>query len=1113
MRWDLAGIRTIERCPRTFAQDGSQLGVWDHAQGDRFCLEGERLIATSGTYGANNTQYRFERDTFERVVSVGNINGSPEHFYIDHGNGLRSFFGQTPESRFNLSPSDATPERWYISHIQDRFGNRINFFYTKTVTSAQREIVPERIEWSSNANPFLAARYKAEFTWETRPTADQRTAWVYGQRSDTTKRLQRVTVSFQGQEIHRYNVAYTTPVGTGTQRSQVQSIELCRASTCLPATTFEWQNGVAGWGSQSNTGRTSQGHEHALIGDFNGNGRDDLFVPISVSGTLRWHVIPASNGTLGAPINTGLAAPSPEHTRIIDYNGDGRADLLVPGTGGTWLIYQSTGSLTPGQQFTVINTQRAVINPDTVIVQDKDGDGLADVLFSTDTEMRWYRNTGAGLASAQTLLVFLNNGSGNSGSYSSVWGSSTVDANADGRADIFGTYYQWEFDWYTWNVNETCDFVMYRSVPGALAPGVSFGSCLQSSIDVLRTMDLAGDGLASAVFAYTQQPGGQWQISASQGGVFTAPASSGISASTGSAVRAIVADYNGNGREDLIIPDGNQLRIYRSTGTGLNSSPINLASTGAGSGTVRTADIAGNGVRDILVARDGTWRLHTHNTVLADVITKITDGLGNETTVTHEPISTSAAYSQAGESPSLPDVRLLQKPIHVVTAHSVSDGAGGTASFTHAYVGARWHNRGYGFLGFRSVRTTDTRNGVVQHTRYRQDWPFTGLIDREELRQTSASGPLIRRADHTWAKTTWSHSGQPQRHFLRKTATAIQEREVGGPLNGQLVRRIDITRTFDTTWGRLTGEVTSFKDASNFEVRREERTVTSWHTVQTALGSGSWCTALPNVTAYTAVRGGVSHTRTEQTTYNTTTCRLTRRDDTTAGVASSLRQRTNFTYNSYGNLATLTQRAVSGGPAQRQTTFGYDSHQQWPTSETLAMTGSGESPLTVSRTYDYLLGVELSHTRVDGLTTSWEYDVFGRLTREDRPDGTHTQLAYATCGSCFAQHSRFSITATGSDGSESVSYRDRYGRPVGAQWKVAVDQGVGLRLARREQRYDGFGRLALATQPYLTGDPVYWIEHDYDLIGRPLVEDRPISESQQSGAQTQIEYRGLEVWV
>lgn len=1097
MRWDIAGIRAIQRCPRTFAQDGSHLGVWDHGQSDRFCLEGERMIATSGTYGASNTQYRFERDTFERIVSVGNISGSPEHFYIDHGNGLRSYFGNTADSRFNLSPTDARPEAWYLSHIQDQFGNRINFFYTKTVTTSHREIVPDRIEWSANPGLGHTARYRAQFTWQNRPAADQRVGWAYGKRHDTTKRLQRVTVSFNSQEIHRYNVAYTTPASTGTKRSQVASIQMCRVSTCLPATTFEWQDGIEGWNAQTNTGRTSEGHEHVRIGDFTGNGQDDLFVPISVSGTLRWHVIPASNGTLGTPINTGQAAPSPEHTRIIDYNGDGRADLLVPGTGSTWLIYQSTGSLSAGQQFTVIDTQRAAILPAggpfgpqwQVMVMDFDADGLADIVY-VDSGLKWYRNTGNGFATAATLSISSVAGTVDPASIRMA----PPDVNGDGRPEITGTE--------TVFVNGFLEInrVLLTSTPNGFAVAQHLDDFLFSSNP--RWLDLSGDGASALV--HTDHTQSNWMLRGSQGGLLGNPAATGIAKTTGSPERAIVADFDGDGREDLIIPDGNQLRIYRATATGLNSTSVNFASSGAGSATVRTADITGNGVRDILVATGGTWRIHTHKTALADVVTKITDGLGNETAITHEPISTSAAYSQTGETPSLPNVRLVQKPIHVVTAHSITDGIGGTAGFTHAYVGARWHNRGYGFLGFRSMRTTDTRNGVVQHTRYRQDWPFTGLVDLEETHQ-SASGPLIHKADHTWNKQSWSHTGQPQRHFLRKVGTNIEEHEVGGPLNGQLVRKIDITRTFDSTWGRLTQEVTSFKDASSFEVLRQEREVTSFHTVSTALSS-SWCTALPNITEYRAIRGGTSQTRTEQTTYSTANCRLTDRRDT-SHATTSLQHRTQFAYNTYGNLTTLTQSAVSGGPASRQTTFDYDSHHQSPTTETVVMTGSGESNLVVSRTWDHLLGVELTRTGVDGLTTSWQYDVFGRLTREDRPDGTHTQLAYATCGTCFAQHSQFRITATGSDGSEMISLRDRYGRAVGAQWKVATGD-----TARRELRLDEFGRVELESMPYLTGNPVYWIEHGYDLIGRQVSADRPISEAQPAGALSSMQYRGLEVW-
>src|SRR5688572_13821777 len=46
--WNLAGLPAIERCAPTVAQDGIKSGI-NYNANDRFCLNGERLVATSGT--------------------------------------------------------------------------------------------------------------------------------------------------------------------------------------------------------------------------------------------------------------------------------------------------------------------------------------------------------------------------------------------------------------------------------------------------------------------------------------------------------------------------------------------------------------------------------------------------------------------------------------------------------------------------------------------------------------------------------------------------------------------------------------------------------------------------------------------------------------------------------------------------------------------------------------------------------------------------------------------------------------------------------------------------------------------------------------------------------
>jgi hypothetical protein len=75
------GARAIVRCPRTLAQDGVHGNVAYDAN-DRFCMDGERLMAVSGTYGADGTEYRTEIETFSKVISHGATGSGPSSFEV-----------------------------------------------------------------------------------------------------------------------------------------------------------------------------------------------------------------------------------------------------------------------------------------------------------------------------------------------------------------------------------------------------------------------------------------------------------------------------------------------------------------------------------------------------------------------------------------------------------------------------------------------------------------------------------------------------------------------------------------------------------------------------------------------------------------------------------------------------------------------------------------------------------------------------------------------------------------------------------------------------------------------------------------------------------------------
>ncbi len=62
-----------------------------------------------------------------------------------------------------------------------------------------------------------------------------------------------------------------------------------------------------------------------------------------------------------------------------------------------------------------------------------------------------------------------------------------------------------------------------------------------------------------------------------------------------------------------------------------------------------------------------------------------------------------------------------------------------------------------------------------------------------------------------------------------------------------------------------------------------------------------------------------------------------------------------------------------------------------------ALTETNALAQTITRSYDPATGVVLSQRDIDQLTTSWQDDAWGRKTRETRPDGTATSLAYQQC--------------------------------------------------------------------------------------------------------------------
>jgi hypothetical protein len=95
MGWNISGLSSITCCPKTLLQDGVISPIQNNLT-DKYCLDGQRLIAIAGTDGADGTEYRTEQETFSRIISHGVGVGGPVWFQVWDRSGRILEYGNTP---------------------------------------------------------------------------------------------------------------------------------------------------------------------------------------------------------------------------------------------------------------------------------------------------------------------------------------------------------------------------------------------------------------------------------------------------------------------------------------------------------------------------------------------------------------------------------------------------------------------------------------------------------------------------------------------------------------------------------------------------------------------------------------------------------------------------------------------------------------------------------------------------------------------------------------------------------------------------------------------------------------------------------------------------------
>ncbi|MHB1077671.1 toxin TcdB middle/N-terminal domain-containing protein [Thiobacillus sp.] len=636
-----------------------------------------------------------------------------------------------------------------------------------------------------------------------------------------------------------------------------------------------------------------------------------------------------------------------------------------------------------------------------------------------------------------------------------------VDVNGDGRSDAAridaanGMLYLW---------TTNADGKSYTALPTVQLVA---GSAPQNRWYTMA--DINGDALADVVL-HDPANGNLSAWIAKGNGSFSAKVDTLSFDTAGSGLPTdtwfMVLDVNHDGRADVLKykPTTGVLIYALSLGNGAFdvAQQINIgAGKKPGEGWFDLADINGDGKADVVRYDPATGKLSVNFALgsIPDQLLSITDGHGAARNITYKPLTDASVYTK-GTGATYP-VQDVQNATYVVSETAADDGIGGQVHNGYRYAGARTHLTGRGFLGFATLEQTDLQTGIVTRTEYRQDFPYIGQPTL--VTKTSAGGVELNRVENTYAEKTIVGAGR----FPYLGYSKEQSRD----LNGVILPLSETWNTYDDDWGNLTKTIIQtsdgFKkqtdsvytnDGTNWLLGRLTRA-----TVTSSVNSGSWTQSRVSAFEYDPGTGLLKKEIVEPD-------------------QPQFRLDTAYAYDAFGNRSGVTVSSPATGTAAivtRTTTTGYDAKGQFPATVTNAL---GH---TETKVIDPRFGAVTSLTGPNNLTTTWQYDGFGRKTRETRADGTYTVWTYAACDAACPGWGVYRIVtqAYAADSTQaapaSVVYFDKINREV-----RTATQGLDSRWIYKDTVYDTRGNTDKVSRPYYVGDTIYWIDRSYDDLNR-----------------------------
>jgi len=338
--WSLSGLSAIQRCPATLDQDGQVRAVRLDAY-DRLCLDGQRLLVKSGTYGQAGSTYGTEVESFVRVtLSGGGLDSASSYFKVERKSGEISYYGSGVSGRV-IPGGKSVPLTWLVNRTEDRLGNFIEYRYA---TFAEGEVLLSSILYTGFGN--TVGDRKVEFIYESRPEVEHSSSYLAGGLTRQTQRLRFVRTYVGLEAVREYRLRYDL-ASSHTGRSLLRGVAECAYqggnAVCRPETTFAWQEAAGTHPFKSLSIANLPNSDNLLsikeAGDLDGDGIQELYLKYKttanpVGPSAGYYIAMDADrqvrGSIAIEDVFGVDARTyamGRHTNV-DFNKDGRTDIL-----------------------------------------------------------------------------------------------------------------------------------------------------------------------------------------------------------------------------------------------------------------------------------------------------------------------------------------------------------------------------------------------------------------------------------------------------------------------------------------------------------------------------------------------------------------------------------------------------------------------------------------------------------------------------------------------------------------------------------------------------------------------------------------------------------------